>query len=182
MKKKVFALMMVAVMTFLMAAPAFAASGLNSNEEELFSYWSTQVKSKTWLGSALTAQYLAEAENALLQVDLDKAACDDLKGAVDAVMAILNNNNVQSLSEAKAFHDQYLSAVNPIAGKYGMTVKLDAKTGVATVIVNGKPVGDTSKAVKQTGFEFAQTAAVCIALIAGVGAAFAVARKKGVLA
>ena len=184
MKKGLLAFLLVALLTICAAFPAMAASGLNSNEEELFNYFKEQVNSKSWLGKELNTQYLTEAENALANkdIDLDKAACDDLKGAIDAVMKILNDNNVSSLHEAQKFHDNYLAAVNPIAGKYNMKVELDYATGVAKVYINGKVVADTKGVVNQTGFGTAQTVVLSAVVAVAVAGAFIVIRRRNLAA
>ena len=184
MKKGLLAFLMVALLTICAAFPAMAASGLNSNEEELFNYFKEQVNSKSWLGKELNTNYLTEAENALANadIDLDKAACDDLKGAVDAVMKILNDNNVSSLHEAQKFHDDYLAAVNPVAGKYNMKVELDYATGVAKVYINGKVVADTKGVVNQTGFSTAQTVVLSAVIAVAAAGAFIVIRRRNLAA
>ena len=179
MKKGLLSFLLVAVMTVCAAFPAMAASGLNADEQSLYDYFATQVNSQAWLGAELNANYLSEAENALAIVDLDKAACDDLRTAIDGVMAIITTNGVNSLSKAQDFHDQYLAVVNPVAGKYNMRVELDYKTGRAVVYVNGVPVADTKAPVNQTGFAGAPAAAVSAALvILAIGAFMVIRRRK----
>ena len=189
MKKGLLAFLLVALLTICAAFPAMAASGLNSNEEDLNNYFQQQVDSQAWLGSTLNAQYKSEAENALAdsEIDLDKAACDELKGAVDAVMKILKDNNVTSLSEAKKYRSDYLAAVNPVAKKYNMEVALDAKSGVATVTIllpNGgsKVVASTKKVVNQTGFETVQTVVISAVIALAAAGAFVVIRRRNLAA
>lgn len=176
MSKKVLAAILVAAMTIMMAMPVMAASGLNSNEESLHATFAEKVRSQSWLGKSLTNQYITEAENALTKVDLDAAACAELNSAIDAVMKILSDNNVTSLHEAKQYRQQYLDAVNPVAGKYNMRVELDAKSGIATVYVNGEAV-TPRRVVNQTGFDFTSTIAVIAALAAAALAAVIIRRK-----
>ena len=189
MKKGLLAFLLVALLTICAAFPAMAASGLNSNEEELNKYFQQQVDSQSWLGSTLNAQYKSEAENALAdsEIDLDKAACDELKGAVDAVMKILKDNNVSSLHEAKQYREKYLAAVNPVAKKYKMEVALDAKTGEATVTIfdgNGgsKVVASTKSVVNQTGFSTAQTVVLSAVIAVAAAGAFIVIRRRNLAA
>ncbi len=182
MKKRLLSFLLAALMTVLVAFPAFAADGLNADEQGLYNYFAAQVNSKSWLGKELNAEYLAMAEGALMKVDLDKAACDDLQAAIDGVMAIINTNGVDSLHKSKQFHDQYLNVVNPVAGKYNMKVELDAKTGVATVYVNGVPVVITKPAVNQTGFSSVAAAAVSAVLVILAVGAFMIIRKRRLFA
>ena len=182
MRKGFIAVLMVALLAICAAFPAMAASGLNSNEQKLYDYFAKQVNSKSWLGKELNANYLSEAENALTKVDLDAAACEDLKGAVDAVMKILNDNKVSSLHEAQKFHDDYLKAVNPVAGKYNMKVELDYATGRAKVYVNGSVVADTKKTVNQTGFGMLPTVAVSAVVALAAAGAFVVIRRRTLFA
>lgn len=184
MKKGLLAFLLVALLTICAAFPAMAASGLNSNEQDLYDYFKEQVNSKEWLGSTLRSNYLSESENALAnsKIDLDKAACDDLKGAVDAVMKILNDNNVNSLHEAQKYRDDYLAAVNPVAGKYKMKVELDYATGVAKVYVDGTVVADTKGIVNQTGFSTAQTVALSAVIAVAAAGAFIFIRRRNLAA
>ena len=182
MRKGLLAVLMVALLTICAAFPAMAASGLDANEQTLYDYFEKQVKSKTWLGDKLTANYLSEAENALAQVELNAAACSDLKGAIDAVMKILNDNNVSSLQEAQKYHDEYLQAVNPVAGKYNMKVELDYASGVAKVYVDGKLVADTKDTVNQTGFGTMQTVVVSAVIAVAAAGAFVVIRRRHLFA
>ncbi len=182
MRKGLLAVLMVALLTICAAFPAMAASGLNSNEQTLYDYFAKQVNSQSWLSKELNANYLSEAENALTKVDLDAAACEDLKGAVDAVMDILKSNNVQSLHDAQKYHDQYLQAVNPVAGKYNMKVELDYATGVAKVYVNGSVVADTKSTVNQTGFGTVGTIAVSAVIALAAAGAFIVIRRRNLFA
>ena len=181
MKKRLLSFLLAALMTVLVAFPAFAADGLNADEQGLYNYFAAQVNSKSWLGKELNAEYLAMAEGALMKVDLDKAACDDLQAAIDGVMAIINTNGVDSLHKSKQFHE-YLNVVNPVAGKYNMKVELDAKTGVATVYVNGVPVVITKPAVNQTGFSSVAAAAVSAVLVILAVGAFMIIRKRRLFA
>ena len=182
MKKGLLAFLLVALLTICAAFPAMAASGLNSSEEDLYNYFKEQVNSKSWLSKELKTNYLSESENALTKVDLDAAACKDLKGAVDAVMKILNDNKVSSLKEAQKFHDDFLAAVNPVAGKYNMKVELDYATGVAKVYVNGSVVADTKSTVNQTGFGTAQTVALSAVIAIAAAGAFIVIRRRNLAA
>jgi len=182
MKKGLLSFLLVAVMTVCAAFPAMAASGLNADEQSLYDYFATQVNSQAWLGTELNANYLSEAETALTKVDLDAAACADLRTAIDAVMTIITSNGVDSLHKSKQFHDQYLNTVNPVAGKYNMKVELDAKTGRATVLVNGVPVIDTKPVVNQTGFSSVAAAAVSAALVIIALGAFMFIRKRRLFA
>lgn len=174
--------MLAALMTVFLAFPAMAADGLNADEQDLYNYFAAQVNSQAWLGSELNANYLSESENALMKVDLDAAACADLRAAIDAVMAILTTNGVDSLHKAQQFHADYLSTVNPVAGKYNMKVELDYNTGRAVVLVNGVPVADTKNPVNQTGFSGAAAAAVSAALVIIAIGAFMVIRKRRLFA
>ncbi len=174
-------MILVALMAVMMAVPVMAADGVNADEEGLYNYFTEQVKSQSWLGKKLTKQYLTESENALIKADLDAAACEDLKGGIDAVMKIIKDNNIKSLHAAKLHRDDFLKATNDVANKYELKVDLNAKTGVATVYYKGEPVTDTSSVVKQTGVNFSSTLIV-LAVLAVAAAGAVVIRRRNVIA
>ena len=184
MKKRVITLFMAAIMVVACAFPAFAASGLNADEENLLGQFTTVVESwKGILGDNLAAQYEEEAERALTQVDLDKAACDELGETIGKVDELLKSSNVATKTDAEGLLPQVLEMVNAVSTKYGMTVSVDSRTastpGYAHVTINlttedgeETKAGDDDDAVNQTGVNMTATytviALLAVALVAGV--------------
>lgn len=184
MKKGILTLVMALVMSVLAIMPAMAASGLNSNEEALLKEFEAGVDTKAdLLGATIVAQWKNEAANALAQVDLDANACADLsQGIKNAVASVKDITTRRGL---KAAAPGVVSAVNAISQKYGMTVTVSDK-GYAKVTITtaaGKTVaGDNGRAVHQTGFGMAQTAAVCSFMIVLLIGAVALIRRQRLFA
>jgi len=190
--KKLFAVLMVLMLSVLMAVPAFAADGVSTDEEALKAEFDAVVDK--WVGkvgdkNGLQNQYKTEAANALAKVELDKAACDDLSATIKAVDALLESKKVANRSDLRNALPEVLSLVNNTANKYGMTVEVnnkrgDAKDGYATVTVkiNGTTAAETAKPVNQTGFGLVQTVAVCGVVVALVAGAVITARKQRLFA
>ncbi|MBO6157727.1 MAG: hypothetical protein J6P72_00540 [Firmicutes bacterium] len=190
--KKLFAVLMVLMLSVLMAVPAFAADGVSTDEEALKAEFDAVVDK--WVGvvgdkNGLQNQYKTEAANALAKVELDKAACDDLSATIKAVDALLSSKGVANRSDLRNALPEVLSLVNKTANKYGMTVEVnnkrgDAKDGYATVTVkiNGTTAAETAKPVNQTGFGLVQTVAVCGVVVALVAGAVITARKQRLFA
>jgi hypothetical protein len=204
MKKRIVSLLMSAAMVAALLVPAMAASGMNSNEEDLLNYFSDAIDKYASVldekNTGTTEQYKAEARNTLTNdVELDEDACKDLKDAIDELLAFVDGKNITTKKQASEIMDEVVSLANKTANKYGMTITVEHNVkGVADVIVDkdskyydgnkdsgnsSKKVSDGtgSKAVKQTGFDTTATVAVSLALVAALGTGFVVVRKNSLL-
>ena len=180
MKSRFLTLLVAVIMVVACAFPAFAADGINSDEEALLAKFTEAVDSKRDLaGDDLANEYIAEATNALTKVELDKAACDDLSNTIDEAMVILGP--VQTRAEAKARSTEVVGLVNKTSEKYGMTVTINGKGGViggAEVTIKGDKISDNDGPVNQTGFNMTATYTVAAILVAALLAGIIVVRKN----
>ena len=183
--KKIITLVIAVVSVFCMAFTAMAASGVSSDEQALLDKFSAFITS--WSAAHpgdedAANQYIAEATNALIQVDLDAAACADLAAAIDKVEALSKSKGWASNADAWADREAVLQIVNPTANKYNMNVTLDSATHYATVTITTPagptPGGSTRPAVNQTGVDMTATIVVIVALLAVFGTAVVISRRK----
>ena len=208
MKNRFTSLVLGLILVVAMSIPTFAAGGVNSNEQALLDSFTAVVTSQP-MTYPKAGQYITEATNALIQVDLDAAACADLQKGIEDVAAILSSNSVGNGPAARSVLPQVLTRVNSVANKYGMNVSVvdargAANDGVATVTVtvpdggNGgsqggsgssgsgsgttTKVASTGKIVNQTGFDMTATMAVAVLLLAAFAGSIVVISKKNLLA
>ena len=177
MKKRLFALVLSLVLVLSSAVTVFAASGVSSDEQALLdkfsgvvNSWASVLSTSPKDGGNIANQYIGEATNALMQVDLSADACADLSNTIDAVVAIAEKDGCKTRSDLKASLPEILSTVNATSQKYGMTVSVDTSTGYAKVTItteDGKKseAASTKDAVNQTGIDFTSTIAVVAALL-----------------
>ena len=177
MKKKLFALVLSLVLVLSSAVTVFAASGVNADEQALLdkfsgvvNSWASVLSTSPKDGGNIANQYIAEATNALMQVDLSADACNDLSTTIDAVVGIVEKNGCKTRSDLKASLPEILQTVNATSQKYGMTVSVDASRGYATDTVTTEKgekteVATNKQTVNQTGIDFTSTLAVVAALI-----------------
>ncbi len=177
MKKRLLAVVLSLVLVFGSAMTVFAASGVNSDEQAMLDKFSGVVN--TWASVLSTSptdngnianQYIAEATNALMQVDLNADACKDLSNTIDAVASLLESKGCTTRSDLKAALPEVLSLVNGTSQKYGMTVSVDTASGYAKVTIKtaeGKETeaASTKDAVNQTGVDMTATLAVVAAIL-----------------
>ena len=211
MKNRFTSLVLGLILVVAMSIPTFAAGGVNSNEQALLDSFTAVVTSQP-MTYPKAGQYITEATNALIQVDLDAAACADLQKGIEDVAAILSSNSVGNGPAARSVLPQVLTRVNSVANKYGMNVSVvdargAANDGVATVTVtvpdggNGgsqggsgssgsgssqsgttTKVASTGKIVNQTGFDMTATMAVAVLLLAALAGSIVFISKKNLLA
>ena len=183
--KKVIALVITVAFIVCAAFTAMAASGVSNDEQALLDKFSAFVTS--WSAAhpgdeAVANQYIAEATNSLIQVDLDAAACADLSATIDKVEALSQQKGWKTNADAWADREAVLQIVNATANKYNMNVTLDSATHYATVTITTPagptPGGSTRPAVNQTGADMTATIIVIAALVAVFGAAVVVSRRK----
>ena len=183
--KKVITLMIAAAAVFCLAFTAMAASGVSTDEQALLDKFSAFITS--WSAAhpgdeAAANQYISEATNALVQVDLDAAACADLAAAIDKVEALSKTNGWASNADAWADREAVLQIVNPTANKYNMNVTLDSATHYATVTITTPagptPGGSTRPAVNQTGVDMTATIIVIAVLAAVFGTVVVISRRR----
>lgn len=177
MKKRFFALVLSLVLVFSSAVTVFAASGVNSDEQALLdkfsgvvNSWASVLSTSPKDGGNIANQYIAEATNALMQVDLSADACNDLSTTIDAVVGIIEKNGCATRADLKAALPEILQTVNATSQKYGMTVSVDTSTGYATVTITTEKgdkteAASTKAAVNQTGVDFTATLGVIAAVI-----------------
>ena len=177
MKKRLLAVVLSLVLVFGSAMTVFAASGVNSDEQAMLDKFSGLVNSWASVLSTSPAdngnianQYIAEATNALMQVDLNADACKDLSNTIDAVASLLETKGCSTRDDLKTVLPEVLSLVNGTSQKYGMTVSVDTATGYAKVTIKtaeGKDTeaASTKDAVNQTGVDMTATLAVVAAIL-----------------
>ncbi len=176
----------------------FAASGVSSDEQALLdkfsgvvTKWAGVVVSDDTKKTNIQNQYISEATNALTQVDLDVAACDDLAATIDAVDSLLASKGVKNGADLRAALPDVVATVNATANKYGMTVSVvndasAANDGYATVKITTETgekttAGGTKGAVNQTGFTYTATIIILSILALLFVACVVVTRKKNLI-
>lgn len=188
MKKRIATVLLGAVLTVMLAVPSFAASGINAAEQRILDQFTNVVYSQNAVmqrSYTHANQYISEATNALIQVDLNEAACADLSQAISDVDTILTGNNITTHAQAREILPTILARVNATANLYGMNVTVDSN-GFAYVTIT-VPVGpktdgsastqpapakkittvaSTGNPVKQTGFDLTVTMAAMVLLMA----------------
>lgn len=178
--KKFLATVMALFMSFAFVTTAFAGS-INSEEAKLRD--EAQAAFSPYMSASRMNTYLGVANSALSNdaIDLDAAACNDLRNAINDIKSYLSGKDA---AYAKAHVVDIAAMINKYSKKYNMTVVAYANGDVAVQIA-GKTAATTSstnKIVKQTGADFAQTAAVAVAAVAVLGGAYVFARKNRLFA
>lgn len=186
-KKSLIATLMAVLLCAVFATPAFAGT-MNSNETEIYNKFCNCVDSKVpqLLGEQRAGSFKGWAEKTLTndEIDLDKAACDELNAKLDEVMAYIDDpaNGIVDRPTASAAYPTIAKMINEVSEKYGMTVVVENTLKDGKVLVNGKVVGDTKNTVNQTGFGLTQTVVVSAAAVATLCGAYFVARKNRLFA
>jgi len=198
MKKRVTALVMMVVLVACMSIPAFAASGISSDEQAVLDKFMGVVnKYATYLGTEHVNQYKAEAERVLIALDFDSAACTELSKGVDEMDSYLAGQGIDSKAKMKAALPGAVDIANKWGGKY-FSIKVSVTDkGVASVTFttpspapapgqdipaqeNTATVTVNNGIINQTGVDTTATVAVLggVALISLIGAGAFVASKS----
>ena len=189
--KRIISILVAAVLVLSLAATAFAAGGINKDEEALLAKFFAAVDEYAEKSPAHAMQFKNEATSALMKLDLDAAACADLAAGIDTVLAFAKDNGITTKEAAKANAGKVVALVNSIVGKYGMSVCVSDAL-FATVCFNACAADGTvetdkasnggAKIVKQTGVDMTATYAVAAVLVVALVFGFAVVTKKNLLA
>jgi hypothetical protein len=188
--KKIVSILLAAVLVLSLAATAFAADGINADEEALLVKFCAAVDQYAEKSPAHAMQFKNEATSALMKLDLDAAACADLSAGIDKVVAYAEANGITTKAAAKDKAADVLALVNGLVAKYGISVSL-SDTLYATVCftaADGNGAANTDKAsnggakiVKQTGVDMTATYAVAAVLVVALVFGMAVVTKKNLL-
>ena len=190
---------MMVVLVACMSIPAFAASGISSDEQAVLDKFMGVVnKYATYLGTEHVNQYKAEAERVLVALDFDSAACSELSKGVDEIDTYLAGLGIDSKAKMKAALPGAVDIANKWGGKYYSIKVSVTDKGVASVTFALPPAPEPAPGqdipaqentatvtvnngiINQTGVDTTATVAVLggVALISLIGAGAFVASKS----
>lgn len=192
--KKLACLMVVAALLAVMMVPAFAADGINTNEQKIIDFVKTGY---TVDGTTITVtnEYFTALEKVFATVDLTDAQYNEIKAILDEALAYVKANNLTEIEDiAKTnstdkllgYAEKAFAVIGYKIATEGSITDADHGTIIITdangaVVVKLHPAivkSSTSKGViKKTGADFS-AAAVCGASAVAVLAAASVALKK----
>lgn len=180
-RRTLFTAAIVALTCTLYSTVAFAATGLNAQEQSIL----TQLKSGVTVNGTtynVPAEYINQAEAEFMKDGVDIAG--DQAGTILANIAkageIMKSAGVTdpadlSLSDKKAV----ISAAQEAAAAIGYSISVDAAAKTVTVIdAAGATVFSNKDVVNQTGYDMNATFAVIAVLAAVAAGSVAVASKK----
>ena len=181
--KKICSILLALVLLIVpMAITASAAGDLNANEQKII----TELKKEVKIGDktfAIPKEYVTEAENYFKTIDISETQADEILGYIAEGEALIVAQNITGTTDLKKLpadvKDEILQLGKDAVAVTGGTLTYD---GNHVVIKNaaGQIVFDAAPIVKQTGAEVDFTAIVLatIAVVAILGAAIVVAKKK----
>lgn len=192
--KKLACLMVVAVLLAVSMVPAFAASGINKNEQEILDYIKTAYVVD---GTTITVpqEYFTALENVFADVDMTDAQKTEIKGILDEGLAfckskkLVNVEDIEKTGSTLTLLGYAKRALAVLGYSLATEGKLeDADHGLLIITdANGKVVsklhpavvknGSSSGVVDKTGADYT-SAAVCGAFAIAVLATAGVAVKK----
>ncbi len=192
--KKLACLMVVAVLLAVSMIPAFAASGINKNEQELLNYVKTAYVVN---GTTITVpqEYMTALENVFANVDVTDAQYKEIKAILDEALAFCKSKNLTEIDDitktgsTQTLLDYARKALAVIGCTLATKGSLkDADHGTLIIYdANGKVIaelhpaiiksGKSSGVVDKTGADYT-SAAICGVSAVAVLAAASVAVKK----
>lgn len=196
--KKLACLMVVAVLLAVSMVPAFAATGINKNEQELINYIKTAYVVD---GVTITVpqEYFTAIENIFAKVDVTDAQYKEIKAILDEALAFCKSKNLTEIADitktgstqilldyaakALAVVDYKLSTKGRLTdADHGLLIFYDADGKVVAelhpAIIKISKSGSTSTGVvDKTGADYT-AAAICGVSAVAVLAAASVAVKK----
>ncbi len=184
--KRILCGVVAAVAAVMMTVPAFAATGINSQEAKLLNKLQTKVTTQSGAVLSLPDDYISQARTYLSsKTDLTKAEVDEMLGYIDSTIDAIEASDASSIRELmdSAAGDKVVSYAKKVAAVVGLTLKYNSVSNVVTVYdADGNVIFSTDKTIKTTGASSdyaanAVAAAVCVIAL-GVGIAAVVAVRK----
>lgn len=197
--KKLACLMVVAVLLAVSMVPAFAATGINKNEQDLINYIKTAYVVD---GVTITVpqEYFTAIENIFTKVDVTDEQYKEIKAILDEALAFCKSKNLTEIADitktgsTQILLDYAAKALAVVGYKlstkgrltdadHGLLIFYDAEGNVVAelhpAIIKSKPgSGSTSTGVvDKTGADYT-AAAICGVSAVAVLAAASVAVKK----
>ena len=181
--KKICSILLALVLLIIpMTITASAAGDLNANEQKIL----TELKKEVKIGTksfALPKEYITEAENYFKTIDVTDQEATEILGYIAEGEELIVAQNITGTTDLKvlapAVKSEILQLGKDAVAVTGGVLTYDGKT-VTIRNAAGQIVFDAAPIVKQTGAEVDFTAIVLVALavVAVLGAAIVVAKKK----
>ena len=181
--KKICSILLALVLLIVpMTISVSAAGDLNANEQKII----TELKKKLEIGDktfSIPKEYVTEAENYFKTIDVTEAQANEIIGYIVEGEEILVAQNITKTTDLKVLapevKKQILKLGQDAVAVTGGTLVYDGENVVITNAA-GQIVFDAAPIIKQTGAEVDFTAIVlaAVAVIAVLGAAVVVAKKK----
>lgn len=170
--KKTLSALLVAVLLFAMAIPAFGATAdINTYEQKLLDYV------KTAYDYTVDDTYISAAKTAFTKIDLTEDQYNQIKAILDKALAYVKENKLVSVEKdiyGNATHQKVLLdyAAQALA-VCGYSLKVDRAANTLTILDGAGAVIATltPKIVKQTGVSYTSVAALGFAVVAAVACA-----------
>lgn len=192
--KKLACLMVVAVLLAVSMIPAFAANGINKNEQELLNYVKTAYVVN---GTTITVpqEYMTALENVFANVDVTDAQYKEIKAILDEALAFCKSKNLTEIDDITktGSTETLLDYARKALAVIGCTLATkgslkDPDHGTLIIYdANGKVIselhpaiiksGKSNGVVDKTGADYT-SAAICGVSAVAVLAAASVAVKK----
>lgn len=177
--KKIFGLVVAAVLCLSTSITAFAA-GLTNDEQAILDKLKAGVKVDGKVVE-VPASYLNQAENALMKTNVTAAQADAVMSKIDQAQAIIKKDGITSVAELKKSDDakEILGLAQSAAKEVGYTVAYNAAKGVITVSdKSGNNVLTSKNVINQTGFDLSTTLLAGGLMITLLAACALIARRK----
>lgn len=183
--KKVIASIMSALLAVTVSITAFAASGINANEQAILD----KLKAPITVGDknlTLPAEYYNQAENYLKQDGVDVS--DEQKATIitqiDEAVVIVKESGVTDLNNLPAeAKNKLMAKAEKAAAALDLTLTFDSSNKTLTVKdSNGTVVAKIEKVIKTTGADTTVAVVTVVTLVSLLAGCAVVARKSRLMA